>query len=325
MKKILIIGGTHFIGRYLVERLLSEDRYDLSLFHRGLTNKDLFPSVNRIFGDRYTDDIKQIKKKNWDIVVDLSCYYPKGISESLKCLNELENYIFISTCSVYDNDQYSGILRNEDAPILSCTKEEAIDSSDESYGQRKAECERILKASRLPYTILRPALVFGKYDTTDRMYYWLNQMKKNELLVLPESGKRNFSLTDVSDLVESILYFIHNKAPNQVYNAISYPKASLRMVIDSCREIIDSSSKEMNVDPNDLHQNNIRQWVDVPLWLDTDDYTYSNKRLRQETGIQERSFDSALKETIEYFDLLDWPDAKYGWSNSQKNTFLSKL
>ena len=79
--KILILGGTSFIGRNLVEQLIQQDQYQLTLFNRGQTNNHLFPNLNFIQGDRNTDDILQIGNQNWDYVIDVSCYFPDSLQQ----------------------------------------------------------------------------------------------------------------------------------------------------------------------------------------------------------------------------------------------------
>ena len=79
MKKLLILGGTNFIGRYLTERLLESSNYKITLFNRGCTNSHLFPEVKRIFGDRHTKDIRLLGNEKWDVVIDISCYFPNSL------------------------------------------------------------------------------------------------------------------------------------------------------------------------------------------------------------------------------------------------------
>ena len=99
MERILILGGTNFIGRYLVEKLIEMNTYDLTLLNRGQTNSDLFPKLKTIISDRNHEDIKKAINGNWDYVIDVSCYHPNDLKNTLACLNDnLERYIFISTC-----------------------------------------------------------------------------------------------------------------------------------------------------------------------------------------------------------------------------------
>ena len=168
--------------------------YDLTIFNRGITNPDLFPNIKRIIGDRNSPDVKLIHQINWDYIIDLSCYYPQSLINILDDLNtDLKKYILISTCSVYQDAKVS--LCPEDALIEDCNQDQFVDHSDNSYGNRKAECERIIQSSKFNYTILRPDLVYGKYDPTDRFYYWMHQAKMCDKILVPNNGLPVFSLT----------------------------------------------------------------------------------------------------------------------------------
>ncbi|MGB1037811.1 MAG: NAD-dependent epimerase/dehydratase family protein [Bacteroidia bacterium] len=201
MDKVLILGGTNFIGRNLVEALLAIDCYDLTLFNRGVTNPELFPNIKKIIGNRNTSDLDLVLQNNWDYIIDLSCYFPDALSYIGQINTTLKRYIFISTCSVYDNEENKSVLRNESSPILSCNESQRIDTSVTTYGNRKAECERIVQKSGLTFTIFRPALVYGRYDTSDRFYYWLYNIQKENSLLIPNGGVNLFSVTYVDDLV----------------------------------------------------------------------------------------------------------------------------
>ena len=107
--KLLLLGGTSFIGRRLVEEILRQTKFDLTLFNRGITNQSLFPEVRKLKGDRNSEDIVNVKQEEWDYIIDLSCYFPNSletICNSFK--SKPKRYIFISTCSVYDNNYMRG-------------------------------------------------------------------------------------------------------------------------------------------------------------------------------------------------------------------------
>lgn len=325
MEKILILGGTQFIGRTLVEHLQKSNMYDITLFNRQQTCKDLFPSIKKIKGDRETDDVSQIAQQQWDYVIDVSCYYPDSLARVLTALKgTLKKYILISTCSVYDDTENQTELSDETAEILDCTAEQSTDRTNESYGQRKAECERILQSSPHKHLILRPALVYGKYDHTDRLYYWLHLVKKKSKIILPDAGERVFSLTYVHDLVQTIIYGLETSLTG-VYNVISTPKTSIQQIVHSAAKQLETTFETLNTSPKFLHENNIRQWVDMPLWLDCDHYTYSNEKLKIDTNIQLTNLEQGLQETIVYYETLNWHEPIFGMSETMRLQLLEKL
>jgi 2'-hydroxyisoflavone reductase len=326
MNKILILGGTNFIGRNLIDELIKLDNFNITLFNRGHSNTDLYPELRKIQGDRNTSDINQIFKENWDYIVDLSCYFPESLRQIISNLDKsFKRYIFISTSSVYDNIVEKSILRNEKSPILDCNYKESLDTSLETYGKRKAECERILTQSNLKYTILRPALVYGVYDNTDRFYYWLYQIKKEHKLLLPNYGKNLFSVTYVKDLIQVIIKSLYKENGNNIYNVTTYPSLSISELIDIASQLLNKQPKIYNCGTEFLNDNNISEWKDLPLWLDCDYYTYDNTKVLRDLKLKITEFKDSVSKTIEYYDRLDWKVPKFGISEKTKNELIEKI
>ena len=325
MEKILILGGTQFIGRTLVEQLQRLNKFDITLFNRQRTQVNLFPEIKKIKGDRETNDIHQIENEDWDYVIDVSCYYPKSLSNVLNSIKgNVKKYILISTCSVYDDTDNHVDMRDETAPILNCTIDERIDRTPASYGNRKAECERILVNSEQDYIILRPALVYGAYDHTDRFYYWLYQVKHNETVLLPNNGKNVFSITYVNDLVNAIIGSIETSFTG-VYNIMTTPKTSIKQIVELAEKLLDKIVKVTNATPDFLYQNDIKQWTDMPLWEDGDYFTYSTQKLKKDFNIQLTDFEKSIENTISYYNSIGWKAPKYGISEETRLDLLAKI
>lgn len=322
MKSVLILGGTQFIGRSLVEHLLASGGFDITLFNRGRTGRALFPGVKRITGDRHTQDMARIASTDWDVVVDLSCYFPADLEATLHNLQRRpEKYVFVSTCSVYDpNDTRK--LRNEEAMIVGCTKAEYTDTTPASYGNRKAECERILAASGLDHVILRPALVFGPYDPTDRLYYWLHQVKCMDELLLPDNGERKFSVTYVKDLVHAIMRSMEQPTRSTVYNAITVPEASIGELVRVTSALLQRPVACRNVSPTVLKEHGVRPWLDMPLWIDGDHFTYRNQRIMDELDLVPTDLSESIRTTLGYHAARGWPEPTYGMSSSRVRELL---
>lgn len=325
MDKVLILGGTNFIGRNLVEALLAIDSYDLTLFNRGVTNPELFPNIKKIIGDRNTSDLELAMQENWDYIIDLSCYFPDALSHIDKINSTPKRYIFISTCSVYDNEENKSVLRNESSPILSCSETQRIDTSVNTYGHRKAECERVVQKSGLTHTILRPALVYGRYDTSDRFYYWLYHIQKENSLLIPNGGVNLFSITYVNDLVQSILSSLNPEHESGTYTITTRPTMSLSKLVDTASIVLGKKSSLHHTNSAFLKKHNIAEWTDLPLWLDCDYYTYDNAKAIDELGLKPTNFLVSVRETSKYFDDLDWPNPTYGITKKIKNDLIDKV
>ncbi len=324
MDRILIIGGTNFIGRNLIEKLSANKKYDLTIFNRGITNPELFPNIKKIIGDRNTHDVKFIHQINWDYIIDLSCYFPQSLINILSGLSlSLKKYIFISTCSVYQDGKVNRCI--ESALIKNCNQDQFDDQSTNSYGNRKAECERIIQSSKFNFTVLRPALVYGKYDHTDRFYYWLHQAKKYDKILVPNDGLQLFSLTYVNDLVNTIEKTIFESPDRKTYNITTTTQISIRQILDYTFEIINNKPKLINANSQYLKSNKISEWTDMPLWIDSDYSTFENKKILDNYRLKFTNFKTSVRETIQHYNVLEWPTPNYGMSREQQINLIEKI
>ncbi len=324
--KLLILGGTNFIGRNLINQLITLNQFDITLYNRGVTNAHLFPALSKLYGDRNTDPLTKVAEGRWDYVIDLSCYYPDSLEKVLAALDgRCKRYIFVSTCSVYDSEAEKSVLRDETAPILPCTPDQRNDPSPSTYGQRKAECERILQQSGLDFVIFRPALVYGPYDPTDRLYYWLYQAKKNDPILLPDEGKKTFSVTYVADLVKAIIDAISIEHHQSIYTMTSSPQTSIRQLVTTASELLHRSPNSINAPPAFLHAQHVTQWTDMPLWIDNDYFTYSNERLKADFGFTPIDFQESIQQTIIYYNNRGWDAPIYGMTEARKQELMNQL
>ncbi len=327
MEKLLILGGTSFIGRNLVETLLERriSDFDIYLFNRGETNPDLFPQVHWLKGDRNTDDVAQLGKIEWDYVIDLSCYFPDSLQAILTYLpSSLKRYIFVSTVSVYQLEE--GKLHEEAALSLkTCTAAQRIDQSDQSYGNRKAACENILAASNLDYLILRPALVYGAYDPTDRLYYWLYQVKTQAEVMIPERGENPISVSYVQDVVTSLLAALRLPQHQKIYHIISTPSFTISQLVGLASQVLNRTPRLINVAADILKAHEIQQWVDIPLWVEGDYWTFANDKIQRDFQITFTDFEASIRATIAYYEALQWPIPSYGISTEKSQAVRTAL
>lgn len=324
--KLLIIGGTNFIGRNLINALLKLNQFEITLFNRGITNPDLFPQINRIKGDRETDDILKIREEDWDYIIDLSCYFPASLGKTIEGLNaNLKRYVFISTCSVYE-DKNTDILKKETAPIKSCTPEQALEPNMyKHYGEKKAACEQLLEQSNLDYLILRPPLVYGPYDHTDRLYYWLYQVKMKKKILLPDNGERLFSIVFVQDLVNTIIQSLQIQQHSNIYTVSSTPQLSIQKIVSAASKILKKNPSYVNAPPKFLLDRKINQWTDMPLWINSDYFTYSNEKLLQDFDLELTDFQEGTKTTIEYYNERGWDEPIYGMKEETRLELINNL
>src|SRR5688572_14597839 len=216
--RILIIGGTRFLGRHLVDAALARG-HEVTLFNRGKTNPDLFPQLETILGDRETDMNKLAEAGHiWDAVIDVAGYLPRIVRFSAEVLKEsVARYVFISSISVYDNFKQIGI--DESYPVGKIQDETVEEITGETYGPLKALCEKAVQdiyGERA--LIIRPGLIVGPHDPTDRFTYWPVRVARGGEVLAPQKPEAAIQIIDVRDLSDFIIKLIEENASG-VYNA----------------------------------------------------------------------------------------------------------
>lgn len=168
-------------------------------------------------------------------------------------------------------------------------------------------------------------MVYGPYDPTDRFYYWLYQAKQNSLILLPEKGARKFSTTYVLDLVESIIRSINTNNQDQIFNVVSQAENSIKLIIDEASDILKTTPHFLTASADFLEKNDVDQWTDMPLWLSSEHYTYSNKKLLEVLKINLKEYSESLRTSISYYEKLNWPEPIYGMTDSKRSKLIDEL
>lgn len=323
MKSILLLGGTNFIGRVLVEKLKTNPDYSLTLFNRGKRNAGLFPEIPQLHGDRETDEINLITGNDWDYIIDLSGYYPASFGKLLDSLKgKVGRYIFVSTISVYDLDKAIGREVTEEEPLLPCTEEQLTSKLPDAYGEKKAEMERLLLNNDwLDKIIFRPSLVYGKYDFTDRFYYWLWRAKFSDNILLPNAGKDLTSLTFVEDLAELLIASLKVIAHRTTYNAATH-QVSIKELVQTCAITVQREPKLGSVTTQQITDAGIYPWQDIALWMNGD-MKICLEKVQADFPVTFSPFEETVARTAAYYESLNWPECKYGLKVEKELQLLS--
>ena len=195
---LLILGGTRFLGRHLVEAALGEG-HRVTLFNRGLSGPDLFPGVEAISGDR-EGDLSSLMGRRWDAAIDTCGYVPRVVRASAGLLaNSVDHYTFVSSISVYSEGIEPGA--DEAAPLQELADPAVEEVTGETYGALKALCERAAE-EEMPGRVLnvRPGLISGPHDPTDRFTYWPRRISAGGEVLAPDRPERQVQFIDVRDL-----------------------------------------------------------------------------------------------------------------------------
>ena len=263
--KLLILGGTVFLGRHLVEAALAR-KHEVTLFNRGVNNPDLFPEVERLHGDR-DGDLSALKGRRWDAVIDTCGYIPRHVRASAQLLAEaVEHYTFTSTIGVYADFGKVGI--DETAPVATVADESVEDLTADSYGPLKAVCERTVEEFLPGRTlVIRAGLLVGPNDPLDRFTYWVRRVAQGGEVLAPGRAERQVQIVDARDLSEWIVRMVEARQAG-VYNG-SGPDYLLTMgrMLDESTAVSGSDARLVWVEDELLIGQKAGAWQEVPLWL----------------------------------------------------------
>ncbi|HNO32413.1 MAG TPA: SDR family oxidoreductase, partial [Anaerolineales bacterium] len=238
--RILIIGGTRFLGRHIVNSARAHG-HEVTLFNRGETNPNLYQNVKKIRGDR-ASDMDQISGQ-WDAVIDTCGYVPRIVKSSAEALKDkVSHYVFISSISVYESFGKIGIKESD--PVGKLNNEAVEEITGETYGPLKALCEKeVQDVYGINSLIIRPGLIVGPHDPTDRFTYWPMRVKRGGEVLAPQSPDVPVQIIDARDLADFIINLLHNDVCG-TFNATG-PEAPLKMgmLLDTCKLVTGSDAK----------------------------------------------------------------------------------
>ena len=247
--RILVLGGTSFVGRAIVDDLLDRG-HELTLFSRGKTGSDLFPDVERRIGDRDTGDYASLADGSWDAVVDVSAYVPRHVAQAGDALDgRAGRYLFISTGSVYDRLQ-AGDGITEDSPRLP-PERGTEEITGETYGPLKVACEDdVLSRYGEAATIVRPGVVAGPHDPTDRFTYWVRRAARGGRVALPGRPDQPVQVVDSGDLARLVRSLLEADQAG-TYNAVGPPQpVTLASMVEACAASAGTQVEVVPVDPS---------------------------------------------------------------------------
>lgn len=304
--RILIIGGTRFLGRHLVEAALARS-HEVTLFNRGKSNPDLFPQLETILGDR-EKDVDKLKGRIWDAVIDVAGYFPRIVRLSAEVLEpNVSRYVFISSISVYDNFSKAGI--DESDPVGKIEDETVEEITGETYGPLKALCEKAVQELYGERAlIVRPGLIVGPHDPTDRFTYWPVRVARGGDVLAPQKPEAAIQVIDVRDLSDFIIKLIQDNASG-IYNATGPDyELTIGKLLDVSKQVTGSDANFNWVSVEFLNQNKVEPWRDMPTWVPDDEEGVGFSRVNVAKAIDAGLTFRPLQETVR--DTLEWAQAR---------------
>jgi 2'-hydroxyisoflavone reductase len=264
--KLLLLGGPKFVGRALIEAAL-ERGHEVTTFNRGQTNPGAFAGVEELHGDRH-GDLEPLRGRSWDAVLDTSAYVPQIVRSAAGLLEDaVERYVFVSSISVYAD--YSRPTP-EDAPLETLAEGQPDDEvlpDFANYGPLKVLCEQAVEERFSGRAlIVRPGLIVGPHDPTDRFTYWPRRVELGRPLLAPAPPDGPVQMVDVRDLAGWMLRMVEG-GETGVFNATSPAGAhTFGSMLEAC-----GATDVVWADESFLLEQGVEPWRDLPVWIPAGD------------------------------------------------------
>jgi 2'-hydroxyisoflavone reductase len=303
--KILFLGGTGFIGPHQVEYALKQG-HQVTLFNRGKSGKDLFPGVEKLEGDR-DGKLDALKGRKWDAVIDNSGYVPRHVRDSANLLrNNVGRYLFVSTLSVFGDFSIKNL--DENGPLAKLDEPNSEDVG-KYYGPLKVLCEKaVLDTFGDRGTVVRPGLIVGPGDPTDRFTYWPVRIDRGGEILSPGDPTDPVLIIDARDLSAWCVQLVERDIGG-VYNAVG-PKAQLSIaeMLYGIRSVTTADASFPWVPSEFLESQGVRPWADMPAWFPPKGpmagFGYFNRQRAIEKGLSFRPLAETARDTIAWFKTL---------------------
>jgi 2'-hydroxyisoflavone reductase len=306
-KSILMLGGTGFLGPQTVEAALKRG-HTVTLFNRGKTRPGLFPDLEKLRGDRETADYKALDGRAWDAVVDTSANVPRWVNQAAAVIGaKVGQYVYVSSVSVYPDLSRPGT--DETAPVATLapgTDPNTETITGETYGALKALSEQAAeKAMPTRVTVVRPGLIVGPDDPTDRFTYWPVRVARGGEVLAPGSPDDPIQLIDVRDLGAFLVTLIENQTLG-TFNALGpTPALSMGRILHTCKTASGSDARFTWVPADFLAKHDVHAWSDMPAWVphegETAGFMHVSNAKAIAAGLVFRPIKDTAKATLEWF------------------------
>jgi 2'-hydroxyisoflavone reductase len=312
--RILILGGTGFTGPFQVEYAVKRG-HKVTVFNRGKTKRGELPEgVEQLLGDR-NNDLESLKGKKWDVVIDNPTSVPVWVRDAAQVLKgNVDRYVFISTISVYadntkPNDETSALAKYEGADAMKETRDTLIASQFKLYGPLKAlseqEAEKWFPGKAL---IIRPGLIVGPNDQTDRFTYWPVRIDRGGEVLAPGTPKDPVQFIDARDLAEWTIRMVENGATG-IYNATGPDKEmGVGDMLNGIKTALNANANFTWADADFLEAQKVSPWSDMPVWVPPrgEDGGLSRTSIKKAlaAGLTFRPFDVTARDTLAWFKTL---------------------
>ena len=312
--RLLILGGTRFVGRHLVEAARARD-HDVTVFHRGRSGRNMWPDVEEVIGDRESDLPGALGDNEWDAAIDTSAYVPRVVRTSLEALTgRVGSYTFVSTISVYAAFDRPGL--DEVAPLAELDDPTTEEVTDETYGGLKVLCEReVLRAFGDGSFVVRPGFVVGPHDHTDRFTYWIDRIARGGRIACPPPPEAPAQFIDARDLGSWIVRSVENGVRG-TFNAVGPgDRLTFESWFERTRDVTGSDAHFIWVPESAITKLGLEE--SLPLWSPQSEADY---RFAMDVDAS-----AAISKGLEFRSLEDTVRDTLAWSRAERTSLTAGL
>jgi 2'-hydroxyisoflavone reductase len=304
-QRVLILGGTGFIGPHFVD-VLAAGGHKITLFNRGKRDAEAKPGVEQLLGDR-NDDLKSLEGRDWDVVIDNSGYTPKQVELSTGLLRgHAGHYIFISSIAVYDHFRDPPI--DEDHPLAPIGNMPTDQLTGENYGALKVLCEAVVEKSfGRNANVIRPTYICGPGDHTDRFTYWPFRVSQGGEMLAPGTPDDPIQFIDVRDLADFVRICVEKKVTGR-YNLCTPPRwATMGKLLETSRRVSGADTKLTWASAEFLLAQKVIEpdgWAskEIPIWSPPSGpnpgVALVSPKRAEARGLQFRSMETTVRDTL---------------------------
>jgi 2'-hydroxyisoflavone reductase len=320
--KVLILGGTRFLGRALVKEALKRG-HEITLFNRG-TNKEKFPEVEQLIGNR-DSDVSHLENRKWDVVMDTCGFAPHQIKKIAAVLGDnIEHYTYISSISAYKD--WIPLNITEDYHLQSMPPDNKLKDVEEGkispyeyYGALKVLCEAEAE-KHWPGRVLhiRAGLLVGPLDYTDRLPYWVQRVAQGGKVLVPGRPDRPVQLIDIKDVATWVFDMAENRKVGMFNVTGPDNELTIEELLNNCKVVTNSDAEFVWTDEQFVLDHKIQPWTEMPLWIP------EHFPLEGETepwkGASFISVEKAVNAGLSFRPLEDTIHDVYQWEKARKNS-----
>ncbi|MFH5798096.1 NAD-dependent epimerase/dehydratase family protein [Haladaptatus sp. CMAA 1911] len=300
MARALLVGGTRFMGRHTVEELLAHE-YEVTTFTRGESGNPFADrdGVTHFEGNRNDREALEAARDEVDpdIVIDFCVMHPRQITAATEIFADVDAYVYVSSGSAYAENR---IPMREDTTLHDCSPEQADDESMESYGPRKAECDRVCIAAAeeedVNAMVFRPMLIYGPYDYTERYDYWLHRVAEYDRVLVPGDGGSLLHRAYALDGARALRTVAEHGSPGEAYNFADRETMSLDDSLELAADALDTEVELVHASERELERHGVSP-AEFPLYTPAP-FLVSTEKLAA-LGWESTPLSEAVAKTVE--------------------------